>query len=299
MKMSKKKDHEKRSKWANLFNSQKLFDISLILVGVMGAAGEGHCTFCDGFDDEDLWSVHSSGGSYDTSASLSYDPHLLDFNDDNRQDITDVNFFAEFESGLEFLKEHGNFRTNPHQPQQQPVRDTLTALLEMDEHQLSITEQLEKFEEEVAGEFSTPKEEKTLNLSPAQAEAIACIEKKTRGDTPEIKAQNSNASQKTDQVEEMSQSPELRDKPREIPTLVGVTSYFTPQRIHIMNRFALKGLEGIPQQNMTLEMTKKETLDWIKGCLVLQKTNPNAGGLGFTVSGGKISAIRLYMNYQQ
>ncbi|MBX9697290.1 MAG: hypothetical protein K2X53_04310 [Alphaproteobacteria bacterium] len=276
---------------------KNFFDISLILIGVMGAAGEGHCTFPNEFD-ESFWDYHSTTTYYDSNTSLYCRSPVFDYNDNNYQSFTDDSFSPKFEKGSDFLYECGHFDFTSPQPQQQPVRDTVTAVLEMDKEPLSITERLENFEGEFAGEFSTQKEEKTLNLSPARAETIACSEKKTRGAAPEIKAQNSHESQKTDQVEDMSQSPKLSDKPREIPTFVDVTSYFTPEHIHIMNRFALKGLEGIPQQNMTLEMTKKETLDWINGCLVLQKTNPNAGGLGYTISGGKISAIRLYMSYQ-
>jgi len=317
--MSKKKDHKKRSKWANLFNSHKLFDVSLILIGLMGPVSEGHCTFGDEVDDGISWDFHSTTTFDYSNTSLYCRSPVFDYESNNYQSFMGDSFSPGFENDLDFLNEYGHFDSPPHQPRPQPVRDPAACVPAIDEDQLSISELVARFEREseletaleLTGELPTLNEERTHRFSLASDETIACMEeKKEKGETLESRVQNicnselgehGKGKEKGDnQSQRVTQSPDVSDKPLEKPNLVHFTTYFTSHPIPLNYELtSLKDQAGIPTSNMTLEMSQQQAYSYFNNCFGLKQGNAAVGGMGVTISRGRISAIRLYMSSQQ
>lgn len=302
---------KKQSNWANLLRGNTLVSISLVLGGVLGAVDKGRCTHLNEFDEENPWNVHSFMGSYGVNDALSCSSSMGCFGDECNQDMTNTIFFNGFENDFEFLKDYGAFESTSDQSQQQTVRDAATSRSDSDEEQHPTHNALEEVVREseilrtpvaVAVAFPTPDEQKIPKLSLARDETVVWMEKARGREVPEIKAKNTTESKMCEQGKERSQLQgiiqkiDLRsDLPRMVSS-VHVSSYLTATPISLALRNSLKDQRGVLTGSTTVEMSQQQAVSYINDCLALQRDTlrSRGGGIGFTISHGKISAIRTY-----
>lgn len=302
---------KKRSNWANLLRGNTLVNIVLILGGVLGAVDKGRCTRLNEFDDENPWNVHSFMGSYGVNDALSRSSPMGCFGDEWNQDITDTNFFNGFENDFEFLNECGVFESTSHQSQQQTVRDAATSRSDSDEEQHPTHNALEEVGREseilrtpvtVAGAFPTPDEQKIPKRSLARDETVVWMEKARSREASEIKAKNTTESKMCEQGKERGQLQgaiqkiDLRSDLPQMVSSVHVSSYLTATPISLALRSSLRDQRGVLTGSTTVEMSQQQAVCYINDCLALQRDtlHSRGGGIGFTISHGKISAIRTY-----